>query len=193
MSYYDVAFTGIEVASVLIVIDYARTKPAELNSFLSLIILAASRAQFEIHIIIKSVYEEELRTVFEVCDYEGEDSVVVEARMGWPLELDRIFTEELSPKERITRGNELLAIAILRDDHKLLQTIVQSFPAKDVDLRQFFITFGRPKCSELLNCLKVYLGPRLSSIFRVHTRLPLFLQNAFGTTSLTGISFLVYF
>ena len=186
MSYYDVPFTGIETSSVLLVIDYAKTRKAEFREFLSLILLAASRAQFELHIMIKTEYAEDLTMITQLCNHQGEDAIVVAARMGLPLELDKIFTKDLTSKQMIKRGNELLAIAILREDEKLLRTIIEKFPAKNVDLRQFFITLGRPKTVEVLDYVKTYLGPLLKNIFQIHTKLPTFLQNTFSTNHLTG-------
>ena len=130
VSFRDIPFTGIEVASVIIIIDYVdHHKKLIESSFLSLVLLAASRAQFELHFVIKEIYAEKLETLFNLCDNKKQDPVVLAARMGLPLELDKILDNKLNHKQFAERGNALLAIAVLRDDLKLLKAVATCFPA----------------------------------------------------------------
>ena len=144
MDYYDIPFTGIEIASVLLVMDYVSTKTDDKKLFLSLTLLAASRAQFELHIFIQKVYKKELKLISNLCRNNSNESTVVAVRMGLPLELEKILPSKLRKADTIL-GNELFAIAVMREDLKLLEAVCKAFPVNKFDLKQFFVLLGQPK------------------------------------------------
>ena len=174
LGYYEVPFTGIEVSSVVVIIDYLEKESTETSAFLCLLLLAASRAQFELHILIKETYTESLKTLFKLCDDGTEDSIILSARMGGPLKLRPNSSKEKTPNgKRLSlgrsTGNDLLSIAIIREDCNLLETITESFPAENVDLSQFFLTIGHPKPSQIMEIIKRYLGPLIAQILLTET------------------------
>ena len=184
MDYYDIPFTGIEIASVLLVMDYVSTKTDDKKLFLSLTLLAASRAQFELHIFIQKVYKKELKLISNLCRNNSNEPTQVAARMGLPLELDKILPSKLRKADTIL-GNELFAIAVMREDLKLLEAVCKALPVNKVDLKQFFVLLGQPKKAKTMSLLFDYVGPKIADVFRFHSRTMPF-QRLLGTAALTG-------
>ena len=184
MNYYDIPFTGIEMASVLLVVDYVTTKTDDEKHYLSLTLLAASRAQFELHILMRKNYDTEMNLISDLCRNNSNDSTLVAARMGLPLELDQLLPEKLQ-KADIKLGNELFAIAVMREDMKLLEAVCKVFPVDKIDLKQFFVLMGPSKKAETMYFLTNYLGSKMDSVFRFHCKTMPF-QRLLGTEALTG-------
>ena len=184
MNYYDIPFTGIEMASVLLVVDYVTTKADDDKLILSLILLAASRAQFELHISMQKSYDTEMNLISDLCRINSNDLTLVAARMGLPLELDQLLPEKLENAD-IKLGNELFAIAVMREDTKLLDAVIKFFPVVKIDLKQFFVLMGPSKKAKTMSLLTDYLGPKMASVFRFHSKTMPF-QRLLGTEALTG-------
>ena len=159
MGFYDVQFTGIEKNSVLIIIDYCSENRIDHN--LKLFTLAASRAQFELCFMIRKTEEAKLKPLLRLLNPTVQDEIILSARLGLPLELDKLLSGTQDPQERIQQGNELLWVAIQRQNKDLVRAIAKKLQPNQIDIGKLFVTLDSAKTDEFLEVVEEFMGPTL--------------------------------
>ena len=159
MGFYELPFTGIEKSSVLVIIDFCTWDDDEkIQQCSKLYNLAASRAQFELGILVRDSQALKLDTFLRNCEQTPFDEIVSSARLGLPLELEKVLLEDQNTNSVLERANLLFQIAVQRENKDLAQVIVEKIGSKNIDLVQFFICLDVPKTERFLTVLQSILG-----------------------------------
>ena len=166
MTLYDLPFTGIEKNSVLIIIDFCTWHENEqIQHLVKLYNLAASRAQFELCIFLRDSLVQILDPFLGIGERFVSDEVVTSARLGLPMELDKILPEEQDFKDLVARANTLFQIAVERENGELARAIVKQMGSENIEMRQFLCSMDVPKTPKFLAVLTEIMGPPIRSIF----------------------------
>ena len=159
MGFYELPFTGIEKSSVLVIIDFCTYDGDEkIQQCSNLYNLAASRAQFELGILVRDSQVRKLDTFLRNCEQTPFDEIVFSARLGLPLELEKVLLEDQNPNSVVKRANVLFQIAVERENKDLARVIVEKIGSKNIDMTQLFICLDVPKTELFLAVLKDLLG-----------------------------------
>ena len=163
MGFYELPFTGIEKSSVLVIIDFCTWDDDEkIQQCSKLYNLAASRAQFELGILVRDSQAVKLDTFLRNCEQTPFDEIVSSARLGLPLELENVLLEDQNPNSVVKRANVLFQIAVQRENKDLARVIVKKIGSKNIDMAQFFMCLDVPKTESFLAVLKDLLGSDIS-------------------------------
>ena len=166
MGFYELPFTGIERNSVLVIIDFCTWDDEEkIQQCSKLYNLAASRAQFELGILVRDSQALKLDTFLRNCEQTPFDEIVTSARLGLPLELEKVLPADPNFSRLVERSNTLLQIAVERENEDLARTIVNKIGSENIDLGQLFNCMDVPKTTKFLNFLGEILGPYIKQEF----------------------------